>query len=131
MLGLLNRKSLASSGCMPWFRRSLTTERVDHPGQQYLPGSSLPRSSDRLFLALFVVDGGQKKISAGIWSITIFSFSVHARLSQAVTAPSCTGAGGQAYQNPMGYFPFYGMVRAGLPAWLIGVILGALHAIAL
>ena len=39
------------------------------------------------------------------------------------------GAGAQAYQNPLGYFPFYGMVRAGLPAWLIGVILSSTHAL--
>ena len=39
------------------------------------------------------------------------------------------GAGGQSYQNPLGYFPFYAMVRAGLPAWVIGVSLGALHAL--
>jgi hypothetical protein len=39
------------------------------------------------------------------------------------------GAGGQAYQNPLGYFPFYGMVRAGFPAWLIGLILSAVHAL--
>jgi hypothetical protein len=39
------------------------------------------------------------------------------------------GAGGQAYQNPLGYFPFYAMVRMGLPAWTIGVILSAVHAL--
>jgi hypothetical protein len=39
------------------------------------------------------------------------------------------GAGGQSYQNPLGYFPLYGMFRAGMPAWLIGVVLAATHAL--
>jgi hypothetical protein len=38
-------------------------------------------------------------------------------------------AGPQAYQNALGYFPLYGLVRAGLPAWSIGVVLGAAHAL--
>jgi hypothetical protein len=40
------------------------------------------------------------------------------------------GAGPQSYQNPLGYFPLYGLFRLGLPAWGIGVVLGALHALA-
>ena len=39
------------------------------------------------------------------------------------------GAGGQSYQNPLGYFPLYALVRSGLPAWVIGVSLGVLHAL--
>lgn len=39
------------------------------------------------------------------------------------------GAGPQSYQNPLGYFPLYGLFRLGLPAWGIGVVLGALHAL--
>jgi hypothetical protein len=38
-------------------------------------------------------------------------------------------ASGQAYQNPLGYIPFYGMVRAGFPSWLIGLLLSATHAL--
>lgn len=40
------------------------------------------------------------------------------------------GAGSQAYQNPLGYFPFYLLVTAGLPAWLVGMALALLHAVA-
>lgn len=38
-------------------------------------------------------------------------------------------AGPQSYQNPLGYFPFYFMVIAGWPSWLVGTTLGALHAL--
>ncbi len=38
------------------------------------------------------------------------------------------GAGPQSYQNPLGYFPVYALVRIGLPAWIVGVLLGAFHA---
>jgi hypothetical protein len=38
------------------------------------------------------------------------------------------GAGPQSYQNPLGYFPAYGLIRAGLPAWVVGVALAALQA---
>lgn len=38
-------------------------------------------------------------------------------------------AGPQSYQNPLGYFPFYFMVIAGWPSWLIGAALGTLHAL--
>lgn len=34
-------------------------------------------------------------------------------------------AGPQSYQNPLGYVPFYLLVRANLPSWLIGVFLAA------
>lgn len=37
-------------------------------------------------------------------------------------------AGPQSYQNPIGYVPFYLLVRAGLPSWLAGVALAALNA---
>ena len=39
------------------------------------------------------------------------------------------GAGPQSYQNPLGYFPIYVLIKCGLPAWLIGVLLGAAHAL--
>ena len=39
------------------------------------------------------------------------------------------GAGPQSYQNALGYFPDYALLRLGLPAWIIGVLLGALHAL--
>jgi hypothetical protein len=38
------------------------------------------------------------------------------------------GAGSQAYQNPLGYLPFYWLVESGLPAWGIGAALATLHA---
>ncbi|MBC7665800.1 MAG: hypothetical protein H7276_18760 [Caulobacter sp.] len=37
-------------------------------------------------------------------------------------------AGAQSYQNPLGYFPIYALVSLGLPAWIIGLLLSALHA---
>lgn len=37
------------------------------------------------------------------------------------------GAGPAAYQNPLGYLPFYAMVRGGWPSWAIGVALASLH----
>ena len=39
------------------------------------------------------------------------------------------GAGAQSYQNPIGYFPVYGLIRAGLPSWLIGIVLAAVGAL--
>jgi hypothetical protein len=39
-------------------------------------------------------------------------------------------AGPQSYQNPLGYLPFYGLVSAGLPSWLIGCVLALVHALA-
>jgi len=39
------------------------------------------------------------------------------------------GAGPQAYQNPLGYFPLYFMVRAGMSAWAIGLVLASFHAL--
>ena len=41
------------------------------------------------------------------------------------------GAGGQSYQNPLGYFPIYALITLGLPAWVIGVVLSAVHALVL
>jgi hypothetical protein len=38
-------------------------------------------------------------------------------------------AGPQSYQNPLGYFPLYVLVSAGLPAWVIGVLFATLHAL--
>lgn len=37
-------------------------------------------------------------------------------------------AGPQSYQNPLGYLPFYGLVAANLPSWLIGCLLALAHA---
>ncbi len=37
-------------------------------------------------------------------------------------------AGPQSYQNPIGYLPFYLLVKTGLPSWLIGAALAGLHA---
>jgi hypothetical protein len=39
------------------------------------------------------------------------------------------GAGAQSYQNPIGYFPVYGLIRAGLPSWVIGIVLGGVGAL--
>jgi hypothetical protein len=39
-------------------------------------------------------------------------------------------AGPQSYQNPVGYVPFYGLLRAGLPNWMVGTVLSVLHALA-
>jgi hypothetical protein len=39
------------------------------------------------------------------------------------------GAGPQSYQNPLAYLPFYWLMRAELPAWVIGMALATLHAI--
>jgi len=39
------------------------------------------------------------------------------------------GAGAQAYQNPLGYFPLYGLLQSGAPAWFAGLVLGATHAL--
>ncbi|WP_206859991.1 glycosyltransferase family 87 protein [Lysobacter changpingensis] len=41
------------------------------------------------------------------------------------------GAGPQSYQNPLGYLPFYVLVSAGLPSWVVGLLLGLLHALAI
>ncbi len=38
-------------------------------------------------------------------------------------------ASGQSYQNPLGYFPVYGLIKLGLPAWVIGVVLSGIHAL--
>lgn len=38
-------------------------------------------------------------------------------------------AGPQSYQNPLGYFPFFFMVSAGVPSYLIGATLSAFHAL--
>ncbi len=38
-------------------------------------------------------------------------------------------AGPQSYQNPLGYFPPYALLRLGLPAWVMGAILATLHAL--
>lgn len=39
-------------------------------------------------------------------------------------------AGTQSYQNPLGYVPFYLLMRAGLPAWGVGTVLAILHSLA-
>src|SRR3954470_12026301 len=39
------------------------------------------------------------------------------------------GAGGQSYQNPLGYFTLYALFSAGVPSWIIGVLLSATHAL--
>ncbi len=39
-------------------------------------------------------------------------------------------AGPQSYQNPLGYVPFYLLLQARLPAWVIGTALALLHALA-
>ena len=38
-------------------------------------------------------------------------------------------AGPQSYQNPIGYIPFYGLVRSNLPSWMVGTALVTLHAL--
>ena len=40
-------------------------------------------------------------------------------------------ASGQSYQNPLGYFPVYGLIQLGLPAWVIGILLSAVHSLVL
>lgn len=37
-------------------------------------------------------------------------------------------AGPQSYQNPLGYLPFYALVRTGAPDWLVGMALTLVHA---
>ncbi|MCZ2438994.1 MAG: hypothetical protein LC119_02315 [Burkholderiales bacterium] len=38
-------------------------------------------------------------------------------------------AGPQSYQNPLGYIPFYLLVKAELPSWLVGAALVTLHTV--
>lgn len=38
------------------------------------------------------------------------------------------GAGPQSYQNPLGYWPAYSMVRAAWPSWAVGTVLALIHA---
>ena len=38
-------------------------------------------------------------------------------------------AGPQSYQNPIGYLPFYGLLRSDAPSWLVGTVLVMLHAL--
>lgn len=40
-------------------------------------------------------------------------------------------AGPQSYQNPLGYLPFYALVRAELPSWVVGCALGLIHGLAI
>jgi hypothetical protein len=39
-------------------------------------------------------------------------------------------AGPQSYQNPLGFLPFYGLVRLGGPSWIVGTGLALIHALA-
>lgn len=40
-------------------------------------------------------------------------------------------AGPQSYQNPLGFLPFYGLVRMGGPSWIVGTGLALIHALVL
>ncbi len=41
------------------------------------------------------------------------------------------GSGTQAYQNPLGYVPLYGLLTLPVPSWVVGVVMTGMHALVL
>lgn len=104
----------------------LRTLQVNMKRSSHLPSASLVRFAFFGALVLWTLFAG-KDVS---WDVVNHQFYLPFSWISGRFRTDLFGAGPQSYQNPLGYFPVYALVRAGLPAWSIGVLLGALHALA-
>lgn len=61
------------------------------------------------------------------WDVFNHQFYLPFSLVSGRYAVDLFAAGPQSYQNPLGYLPFYALVRAELPSWAVGCALALLH----
>lgn len=93
--------------------------------QSRLPSGAIVRGTFFVALVAWALAAG-KEVS---WDLINHQFYLPFSWLSGRHETDLFAAGPQAYQNPLGYFPMYALIRAGLPAWIIGVLLGATHAL--
>lgn len=91
---------------------------------------TLPRSERAAVCALFVALTCLWALWAGqdlSWDVLNHHIYLPFSLLSGRFATDLFAAGPQSYQNPVGYVPFYALVRSGLPDWSVGLALAVVH----